>query len=106
MASVEPVLELQKWVARYVDEILNPSLREVNQLSSLHGSETIKQTILNEQLRVLRTQNGNALRASTQHIKYMELKRFKDELRSNILQWLDCMDRYLTTNQIVEEELI
>ena len=36
----------------------------------------------------------------------MEPERFKDNPRSNILLWLDCMERYLTTGQIAEEEKI
>ena len=36
----------------------------------------------------------------------MEAERFKDKPGCNILQWLDCMERYLTAGQVAEEEKI
>jgi hypothetical protein len=106
MASVEPVDELQERVARCVEERLGPILREVNRLDDLLSTETIERTLLGEQLLALRTQGGNAQGASTQRIKLMEPERFKDKPGSNILQWLDCMERYLTAGQVAEEEKI
>ena len=106
MASVEPVDELQERVARCVEERLGPILREVNQLDDLLSTETIERTLLGEQLLALRTQGGNAQGASTQRIKLMEPERFKDKPGSNILQWLDCMERYLTAGQVAEDEKI
>jgi hypothetical protein len=85
MASVEPVDELQERVARYVDERLGPILREINQLDDLLSTETIEHILLEEQFLALKTQGGNALGASIQHIKLMEPERFKDKLGSNIL---------------------
>ena len=64
----------------------------------------LKRTLLGEQLLALRTQGGNAQGTSTQRIKLMEPERFKDKLGSNILQWLDCIERYLTAGQVAEEE--
>jgi hypothetical protein len=75
MASVESVDELQKRVARYVDEKLGPILREVNRLDNFLGNETIEHILLEEPLRALRTQGGNAQGAFTQRIKLMEPKR-------------------------------
>ena len=86
MASVKPIDELQEWVARYVlDERLGPILREVNWLDDLLSNETIERTLLGEQLLALRTQGGNIQGASTQRIKLMEPKRFKNKPGSNIL---------------------
>ena len=104
MTSVESVDELQKWVVRYVDERLGHILREVNRLDDLFNIETIERTLLEEQLLALRTQGGNAQGAYTQHFKLMKPERFKDKPGSNILQWLDCMERYLTAGQVAEEE--
>jgi hypothetical protein len=84
MASVEPVDELQEWVARCVEERLGPILREVNRLNDLLNTETIKRTLLGEQLLALRTQGGNAQGTSTQRIKLMEPERFGDKPGSNI----------------------
>ena len=36
----------------------------------------------------------------------MEPGRFKNKPGSNILQWLECMERYLTAGQVAEEEHI
>ena len=96
MASIEVVDELHEWVARYVDERLGPIVQQVNRSDKLLGNETIKRTLLEEQLHALRTQGGNAQGASSQRIKLMESERFKDKPGSNILQWLDYMKRYLT----------
>lgn len=70
----------------------------------MRGSETIERTLLDKQLRALISQGRNAQRASIQRIKLMEPKRFEDKPRSNILQWLECMERYLTTGQVTKEE--
>ena len=106
MASVESVDELQERVARCVDERLGPILQEVNRLNDLLNTEAVERTLLEEQLLALRTQGGNAHGASTQRIKLMKLERFRDKPGSNILQWLDCMERYLTACQVAEEEKI
>ena len=106
MASVEPVDEFQERVARYIYEKLGHILREVKRLDDLLNTETIEWTLLGEQLLALRTQGGNAQGASTQHIKLMEPERFKDKPGSNILQWLDCMERYLIVGQDIEEETV
>ena len=106
IASVEPVDELQERVARYVDERLGLILGEVNRLDDLFSTKTIERTLLGEQLLALRTQGGNTQGASIQRIKLIEPERFKDKAGFNILQWLDCMKRYLTTGQVAEEEKI
>ena len=106
MASVEHVDELQERVARYIDEKLDHILQEINRLDDLLSTEIIERTLLEEQLLALRTQGGSAQGASTQRIKLMEPERFKDKPGSNILKWLDCMERYLIAGQVVEEETV
>ena len=75
-------------------------------MDDLLSTETIERILLGEQLLALRTQGGNAHGVSTKRIKLMEPERFKDKLGSNILQWLDCMECYLTADEVVEEEKI
>ena len=106
MASVDSVDELQERVARYVDERLGPILREVNRSDDLLNIQTVERTLLEKQLLDLRTQGGNVHGALTQRIKLMEPERFKHKSGSNILQWLDNMERYFTAGQVTEEEKI
>ena len=54
----------------------------------------------------LRTQGEEVQVASIQHIKLMESERFMNKPRSNILQWLDYMERYLNVNQVAKGKKI
>ena len=87
-----------------MDERLGPILQEVNRLDDLFNIETVERTLLEEQLLALKTQGGNAQGASIQRIKLMEPEHFKDKPGSNILQWLDYMECYLTAGQVAEEK--
>ena len=98
MASAEFIDELQEWVARYAEERLGIILREVNGFNNCFGNDYWADFI--------RRKIGCLENARWECIKLMEPERFKDNPRSNILLWLDCMERYLTTGQIAEEEKI
>ena len=87
-----------------MDERLGPILQEVNRLDDLFNTEIVERTLLEEQLLVLKTQGGNAQGASIQSIKLTGPEHFKDKPGSNILQWLDYMECYLTAGQVAEEK--
>lgn len=98
IASKENVDDFQEHVHRNVEEQLAPLEREVNQPDTLLRIESTAGALLEQQMRT----RG----PSTQKIKLMEPECFKDKPYSNTLQWLDCMEPYMTVGQVVDEKKI